>query len=553
MEPVSCDYESLLQNELSSLGALPDLTSKWNVEEVGNLCNWLWQVMSNLDVEEEMFDSNGGSTPKPIENSWLVHARRVANVLPKLSPFELHSVATQSCVFSVGSTSHLILCLLLCSYALRKCPSPIEKRWKRWQSLVGETIRLFQTFAFQENSHALPLWVQYVCPACQHTIEQLPSSALSTALLSGLVGTMSKLVPLECTLQNDSDCAQLENKLFRLLQPLDSILTLIGQNEFWLWCNPWRVRHPISNSSEKYQDFEFAHFRDDIAWWNRVEGPREEVAGMDTSWDELGISLLAMIAYDSRPLVLSSDYTWRIWFPHVPILLRAWGDRRFTILDMHPLNLLGGLIASIPEHFFKDNARRGCSTVADSPFEVFQLLSNRIVVNPQLQGSKLMEAKSNSSRIVNLMKKLLARYRPTLQIRIIRKVVDDCPHTGLKATFLDLLRPLVLGKEGADELWTYVQSFIQDLFSHLDGTKRELVKADELIDKVELYVGVITMIQLSYLVNGVLPEKLQKYSYDTLHSTLLDTLKAWKLDINAMPPDYYYRLNLLEDSLRQIL
>jgi hypothetical protein len=33
---------------------------------------------------------------------------------------------------------------LLCARALSRCPSPLETKWKRWRSLLCETISLFQ-------------------------------------------------------------------------------------------------------------------------------------------------------------------------------------------------------------------------------------------------------------------------------------------------------------------------------------------------------------------------------------------------------------------------
>ena len=91
-----------------------------------------------------------------------------------------------------------------------------------------------------------------------------------------------------------------------------------GFEETWLWSNPWRIRsEAYSCIDDRDEDVEFISGRHDIVWWTQVAHRHERVAGVDTSWDRLGISLLGLTAFDCRPMLLSSAYVWSTWFPHV--------------------------------------------------------------------------------------------------------------------------------------------------------------------------------------------------------------------------------------------
>ena len=182
-----------------------------------------------------------GKGNDPLLEEWSIALRYIHDLLPHIidTPFEIHSIASQSILFSSSSssssslgedstatatatsaststsTSHWILCLLLCTKSLQQCPSPLQKRWRRWQSLVCETLRLFQD---NYNDHLnqcgssssspssssssgvgvgviVSLWVYHIVPACLHVINQLPiKDSYYVAIFSGMVGITTNVL-----------------------------------------------------------------------------------------------------------------------------------------------------------------------------------------------------------------------------------------------------------------------------------------------------------------------------------------------------------------------
>lgn len=547
------DHAALLENVLSSLAAQTDLVTYWKVETNGELSDWMWNALTIPSVKnDDGLPASPTYLPESVEYEWWMGAQLMAILLPKLSSFEIHSIATQSSVFTDGSQSHWTLCLLVCAYSLRQCPQPLEQRWKRWQSLTCETVRLFQNYGVETGYHALTLWTNHIAPACQHVLRQLPSEALRVAILSGLVGTTSTLVMKECDRLEQVHQVVFLSRGKLLLNTVRAIVREGGEAEEWIWSNPWRSKETFPE--EQDEEVALQNYKNNIAWWNQAAHRHETVAGMDTSWNPKGISMLAVMAFDDRPQTFTPNYTWNTWFPHVAILFKTSAEHHF--LDSIPLLLLDNLIKFVPEKSLPTVS--SAATTIDAPYETFQLLSNRMMVKPP-KKSKLckkqveLESKARSERIVGLMKSLLSRYPSINQIKIVRKLVHDCPHPGLQAKFMDLLRPVVFEEECAEALWSYIGSFIKDLEGHVAKHRDELFNINDLINKVELYVGAITMIQLWCMVKGKLPKKIKGSPLGKFYKILKRSIAAWMSDQNTMPPDEYYRLYLLEGALHQVV
>jgi hypothetical protein len=553
-----------------------------------------------------------------------------------MSPFEIHAVANQSIVFTDGSMMHGSLCILLCVYALSQCGPPpppppgvngensggiviLQTRWKRWQSLVFETIRLYQQYGVELVDLATPLWDRHVLPACQHVIQRLPTDdnngAYHVAFLAAVVGTTATLVVRECDRPRKKEKQQQQQQptgqvaqsvLSHVLQLLDVVRVFIdqvyGHSEAWLWSHPWRIQSDIYSTAhqqgileDRNEQIELLRFRNDIAWWTQCAYRHESVAGMDTSWgdDSLGVSLLALVAFDSRPMVWTPNYVWKLWFPHVTILFRSTLHRRS--LAHLPLSLLDNLLRIIPDQSLpptKTNSRK-----PDSPYETFQQISNQILVRPGsdngdddsdddddhegyepiTKGEKVdakdaeLQSKAKAERFVTLMKSLLNKYDPITQVKTIRKLVHDCPHLGLQARFIDLLRPLIFEPSAADALWTFIGSFVKDMLKHMDNNddgnkdtdsdnedlpqkpRQSLTHVATLVTKVELFVATTTMIQLYCMVKYHMPRKIKARPLRDFYAVLQNTLGLWVTDSATMPPDDYYRLFLLEGALQQVL
>jgi hypothetical protein len=574
------DAEMILQTVLSALASQKDLGrgEQDNPEEIPA---FLWKTLTYNQTSED--ESNKPNPDVDHNYEWWMGTRLIGAVLPKMSPFEIHTVANQSIVFTEGSLTHGSLCLLLCCYALRQCPPPpIVQRWKRWQSLVCETIRLYQLYGIALANVAVPLWIDYVLPASQQVIRGLPpddAGVYHVAFLASLVGTTSNLVVRECSQpvkkKKSSNISgkvadSILSHILQLLEVVRQVVDEYGHSETLLvWSHPWREHSEsfvAATTTERHnEEVEFLQRCNDLAWWTQTAHRHERVAGMDTSWDRFGIALLALVAFDGRPLVLAPNYIWRTWFPHVLILFQETGNNQYPLLFRQlPLSLLDNILRAIPKHSLP--ATRTNAKKPDSPFETFQQLSNRILLRVRNDGEdddeddddndnveRQMESKANTEIIVSLMKGLLERYQPENQVKIIRKLVHDCPHPGLQAKFMDLLRTVVFEPSAAVALWTYIGSFVKDLLVHVDEETQVLINIEDVVKKVELYVGAITMIQLWCLVSGKMPKRINRQKLRAFYKVLVHMLGSWLTDTVTTPPDDFYRLYLLEGALEQVM
>ena len=323
--------------------------------------------------------------------------------------------------------------------------------------------------------------------------------------------------------------------------------------EQWIFSNPWRS--PSTFDSADDEDIIFEKYKKDVAWWSigTTAIRHEKVAGLDTNWSETGVAILAVLAFDDRPLTFTPTFIWRTWFPHVSILFKAANSHPF--LEDLPFVLLEHLFKVIPDKSLPTVS--SMSNNVDAPYEAFQLLSNRMMAKPiknnGLKSAKevALDSKTRSEFIVGYMKCLLNKYQVVNQVKIIRKLTHDCPHPGLQAKFLDLLRPLIFEEECFEPCWSYLGSFLKNLKGHIQEGKEELVNTAELINEVEVYVGAITMVQLWCLVKGTLPKKIKGGPLGKFHFVLKKSIDSW-MDEGNMPPDDYYRLYLLEGALQQL-
>ena len=319
------DAESVMQRILSALATQEDLGLLLKgIGEEESIPSRMWRWLT--ESEEAKDDANCSALlSDDSQYEWYMGVRLVHYLLPLMSPFEIHAVANQAIVFTDGSMAHCSLCLLLCVYALLSSPheSPIVVRWKRWQSLLFETIRLYQHYGLDLVDLAGPLWVFHILPACRQLAGRLPGDAHHVAFLAAIVGTTSSLVVRECQcLQTVNHVEKSDGVSLRVIPLVDVTRTILhvvgGLTEDWLWSNPWRSRSGAYNGlGDRDEEVEFIRGRDDIVWWTQVAYRHESVAGVDTSWDGLGISLMAFVAFDSRPIVLSTSYVWSTWLPHV--------------------------------------------------------------------------------------------------------------------------------------------------------------------------------------------------------------------------------------------
>ncbi|KAG7357792.1 hypothetical protein IV203_014379 [Nitzschia inconspicua] len=276
-QDADADAEMVLQNVLSGLlsSSLSEreedksrktmsslLWRERTVVEWNGIVEWIWTSITMTDNNNNNNNNNDNSTNnnnhKPIDQYWSDAMETIRRDClfcsnSNIDPFELHATASQFIIFSKEEEEYMIdndkekqitlqtttttttlsyfriLCLLLCIIALQRCPSPVTRRYKRWQSILCETIRFFQEMileldnnnnnnnnnTYNDNNNdnnitwMVQLWVQYQCPAALHVVQQLakddPTTTTTaattsstndiqfTAIFAGLVGTTTQL------------------------------------------------------------------------------------------------------------------------------------------------------------------------------------------------------------------------------------------------------------------------------------------------------------------------------------------------------------------------
>lgn len=545
------DHEDVLQNVLSALATQKDIfltNHEQDSEQV--ILNWLVSALEQTNEDSKEAHIPAKSSEK---YEWWMGLRLIHSLLAKLSAFEIHSVANQSIVFSEQSKTHYIVCLLLCAHSLYQCPSPIQKRWKRWQSVICESIRTFQTYRDDDGEVFGLLWIDYLVPALVHSSSQLPKEAQHTAILSALVGTTSVIV---VEWQRDKPIQVIPKVLSSLRRIVHDVSS---HDETWLYLHPWRMHefekltiHMNEETDHEEEEDHSTKYQSNMVWWATEACSEEIVAGMDTTWDINGISHIAWMGFQDRGQTLSTDYIWKVWFPHVEILLQMLEID--PINDSIPLKFLERILEIIPKQaisaFNKD------IKLPDSPLGTLQLLSNRLLRrNPNSGIEEQQRIKVQTDYVVGLMKSLLARYTPIKQIEIVECMINDCPYPGLQAKFLDFLRPLIFTNDNEASLlfWNYIGSFHASLSNYINTDSGKVESVDDLIENVEVYIGAITMVQVFILAENRLPHQLHDFPFKEFHYVLEANIQSWIIDRSTETPDEYYRLNLLECALNQLI
>jgi hypothetical protein len=484
------------------------------------------------------------------------------------------------------------------------------------------------------------LWTKFVVPSCLNVVRVLPLDANHVALFSGLVGTTLKIVDEIAVVVVDKLSSRRRSSsaattttatntleglpiphllsLYEAIQsicdnrPIDgtSISYQIDYSEFTIWRDPWRRCESAATSvrvvdiARGNDDVDFGIHRNDLSWWihrdvtnSTAETHIERVADMDTTWNSTGISLLSSIGFYERAMVYHSTYIWMIWFPHVRILLKSSLSTSLYLEDWL-LTFIQRLIEVTPNHSLSIAIRKLNNSdikshhhhndaPPDSPLEVFQLLSNRMMVarptamistrddddavaatKVDMEGNQRMaQFRTRSERFVGVMKGLLSRYNTICQIHIVGQLIKDCPNPGLQARFLDILRPILFDSDCQDEFGILLRSILGDyLWAFLDRSLQQIVRVDELIQKVEVSIGAITMIRLWYMVRGAGGSS---HAFEGLDSvimieflrTLRRHLDSWSNSNAAIvgnmtiqaAPEAWHRLFLLDSTLQSLL
>jgi hypothetical protein len=608
------DHGELLQNILSKLSSPSSLSSPKELQRMDydssdvdrTITQWIWTSIT----------ASSNDTPFPTHttftNQWCHTLRLIREeLLPHISPLELHSVASQSIVFAeeedpqrqplakdkaaaptVASIPFRILCLHLCTYALKQCPTPLSTRFKRWQSIVCETIRLFQEFCQHTNPQvAIDMWVNYTCPTALQVLEQLVQCnnqrddyiIHSVGIFAGLIGTTSFLAERNCRTGSHFDRA-LNSALHYTIQLICTFFetlssVLICLDEWSVWTNPWRFytwKHQQQQQQQTtsrircdgdVEDIKFETQRQDLSWWIYRASKEDRVAQVETSWSTIGISCLAFEAFQERPFVCHPAFLWKVWFPHATQMMKE--ANNYSGLQDISFNFLQSLLNTISvRSLIIPNCNMNEISLyerPDVPVEIVQLLSIQMTVAPNRQtetsSDGQMQHRQQVTYILGMIRELLNRYASTSQLAIVDMLVHGCPNPALQARFLDLLRPILLESECQDKLWRLLDQQLDILFRHFDRHSQFFVDVEDLIQNVEFHVSTLALIKwwaMGYYKKRPMTSRIKKLRQDlcSFRQALDRQLDQWSCAADTTTtksPDNFYRLNLLEATLQNIL
>jgi hypothetical protein len=592
-----------LQNLLSELSSLKN---DFPADTIVDVPGWIW---SCITINKSQQDDSSAHTV----NKWTLILQKIREeCLPNITPLELHAIASQSIIFEKdddendqqtlsNNSPFRILCLLLCVAALQKCPSPLTGRYRRWQSVVCETIRLFQTsYLDVDNSdvdmdRAIEVWVHFLCVAALHVVSQISKHVetaqqelLFTGMFAGIVGTTAMLTERKCTSSmTQSICFVTVEALLQSIGSTVIVFDEISSNatildEMTIWLSPWRfyyhnkqqqqqrhqeiIKQNDIESSEEDDDDDFEKNRHQLSWWIYRASKQDQMANMDTSWSNMGISVLAMAAFQERAMVYSASFLWTVWFPHVTQNLKE--ASHCPNLREPSLTFLQSLLQCVPVcsltiknlAILKDNTPH---ERPELPLEIIQVLSDQMVMVSQVNGHKTSDnqaqRRKHVAHIASLVTGVLHRYQPSDQVVLLDKLVHDCPNPGLQARYLDLLRPLLSDTTCHALILDLLKRQVDKLLLHMNlRPNPKLSDIDGLIENAEVFVSTVSLIQRFCMANHaeqppIFLDAERLESLRLFHEALVQQNNNWISGEPNNAPEHFYRLYLLQDMLQNVL
>ena len=439
----------------------------------------LLQLLSNIAVKTK---AEIKVSLKEIDNA-LQHSssteknslQQMASLLQLLSPLEYHNVAKQAMVVHLVDESnewHFSICLLLCCHALHHIPlTPATLRWKRPQSLLCETIHLYQHYTLPN----VELWTDHVVPSCLSLKLKLPNQAAHDNITAAIIGTTSILVE-----ESPPDT----EKLHSCIQPL---LINVGYSVL--------IPKPSNNVEEDCDN--------------------ELLAGMDMTFSALGMAKLARLSWTNNVATIQPQ---DCWIHITAILVDGDWEEGITWLDALLLVKVEGVVEQLDSQIM-------------SPIPILQLLGNHRISLAMSQRSDQEAHKQVQQRMMEVLK----RYTEDQQVSIVQELLTTCPQPSMKAKWLDLLRPLAIHHPHPPQsLW----DLLDELLVTMD------TNTSDLLDTIELYVAVLTMVTFYMLVKHVKPP---------CHNLGVIQRVATTVQVLPRHGTDSFRLNLLEMALEHVL
>lgn len=577
----------------------------------------IWRILSGrtttLPMMRDLTDI--AEAEEESRHQWETGLVLASRLVKSSSALEIHSTAVSSCIVSVGGDvgddncyiMFRMTCMLLCCTALYQCPQPLPARWKRWQSMQLETLQLYQRHILLplHPRYSVPTWCSHVLPSTAHLHNALrltnaPSVTDSRwmAWEAGAVHCSAHLAIIICPV-GQNPCASTLQLLFALLNKH----VLRGRYEL-LYGHPWRLRKDLQHcgggpaDNDRTKSVTLAHLTIDSAQDDK-EDRNETVLGVKTVWPDTGIALLVAASWTLRPSHWTVRYQWSMFFPHVNALLlegeassveneeniydgeQGGKENNRRIIASYGYGLLNQLIQQTVPRSLSVGTNNGAP---DSPIGTCQLIANQIIAASLFDRQNFhfeQVGMTNKERFpvqqslpdavgaFQLLKLLVAKYSPMYQIEIVRKLLQDCPHPGLRPKLVDLLRGFISwNDEDAEyQVWMFLdRNFVSELEVRvIDGSDSTVVC--DLIDDVEVHLAALSLLQLWILFKGSAPAALTNLEtrlrrmYISIHNAEIKWSQPPSVNTDvshaqAVPswlPLNRHRLNLLECSLRQIV
>jgi hypothetical protein len=464
-----------------------------------------------------------------------------------LTPFDVHLHASQALLFLDNNNDKSFVStfyILLCSWSLRQFPTIPVKRYKRWQSILCETVRLFQELSCDDDTTnttctsctctCILLWTDIVLPSCLHVKEQLPKEgAYHIGISVALIGTTLMLIEQGC-----------HPVLRRALNDLCIKVSITIED---ILHHPWTVFYQQPLPSTNDDDSPILH-SNSLAWWTECAKCHDAVSSMDTSWSSLGIALLA---YDYCVSTIehsdnSATTAWDLLFPHHVNTLLLADEQQY---QQKGLQLLQKLLLLSSDKDLLVEWQNDTNPTKNDPMGTLQLLSNHLIQAASQHDNK------QTTHISNLMQRLVSRYVPNSQLEIVKVLVQQCPYSGLESKLLDLLRPLIVAGTDAPSLWKYLdETYLQPLSMHYVHQGR-LQHVEQLLNEAELYVSAVNMVHLHLLLhkNGMPPISSTVVTLDPVLQALKRVVVDDDWGDGEEPPRGFHRIFLLHSTLAEVV
>jgi hypothetical protein len=517
-----------------------------------------------------------------------------------------------------GSTTFLLTCLLVCCEALRRCNLldnvSQHKRWKRWQCMQLETLQLFQRIVISSHNGrtagpaawAVSVWCSYVLPGVAHvqqalltarpneTQQQQSSSDNPRWMLyeAGVVACTARLaaVPTDLDMMQDTSVRLLES--LHQHDVLDGSWTILYEHDMRK-----RALASISHRSKKPsvlcpQNAALARFTiASVHSYHSDDDSNDEdddlynlTLGVETQWSDVGIARLAILAgWKDRPYVWSVEYQWYLFLPHMNQLLLGDGDdsddadddgddghaveekrqRNESIKStaIHAFSVLKQLLQGTPQYSMIWTKSRALNDYLG----LFQLLANYMIAANMAQSGighdESLTTLPNATETFQLMKTLMEKYRPQCQVGLVRRLLEDCPHPGLRPKLIDLLRNFVFWENVAseDDVWALVADVCLNNFDRMQSTTLSANDVSRHVDNAEDYQAALGLLELWIMRKRALPLLLHledlrsriQHAHSIVSSAADIALAADdEQNGDALPG---HRFNLLESALQRVL